>query len=344
VYARVAELEEAEGSLHARLVLAEQDRDSAQGRIRELTRELQETGERVELHLARERAQEQALAARGGREHVLAAYAAGLAARADEAEGAFRAAYTRAQLLEQRLADKQAGLAEARAETAEQLVQVQSQAARIEELQRSLAQEQQEQRSLRAQVEASVAAQLQQTAAREADEAQWAERVRELSEREQRATALLASADAELRKLLGSVKQPLSELHASLDALGPDARMLPVDEALRSDTTEPGTVFEGVSDAPLVEQLRQRERQVAELEAALARYGQSPSTVGLAQPGARTETMRLTDELARERTRRKRLGATVRALQAASEAGEPTAPWIQELASILTEGASLPPK
>jgi len=34
VYARVAELEEAEGNLHARLVLAEQDRDSAQQRLR----------------------------------------------------------------------------------------------------------------------------------------------------------------------------------------------------------------------------------------------------------------------------------------------------------------------
>jgi len=296
VYARVAELEEAEGNLHARLVLAEQDRDSAQQRLRGLTRELQEASERAELLLSREHALSAAIGAHEAREHVLRAHAAGLGARAGEAELAFQSAYGRAQLLEQRAAEAQARLAQLQAEAAEQAVRVQAHAARIEELQRALSLEQQEVRSLRGQVAAAEAAQRQQNAARETDEAQWAERVRQLSEREQEATRAGARAEEQLREFLGSLEKPLRELDGSLDRLGPDARVLPLAEALRSDSIEPPA-----------------------------------------------DAARLTDELAKERSRRRKLGVTVRALQAASESGEPTGPWIQELLQILAEGASLPP-
>jgi chromosome segregation ATPase len=343
VYARVAQLEEAEGNLHARLVLAEQDREGSQQRVKELTRELLELNERAELLLSRERALQGALDQRTQREHVLRAEQRGVSARADETELAFKSAYARMQQLDQRASDAKARVAEARAEAAERLVLVQAHAARIEELQRALGLEQQEVRSLRAQVAATVSAQQQQTAAREADEAQWAERVRDLAEREQSSAATVVSSDTKLRALLSNLKKPLHELDASLDQLGPNARVLQVAEALHSEATEPGTAYGAANDPSLVEQLRVRERQVAELEAALARYGQSPSTVGLAAPGARTEVMRLTDELARERTRRRRLGVTVRALQAASETGEAIDPWIQELVTILSEGVSLRP-
>ena len=296
VYARVAELEEAEGNLHARLMLAEQDREAAQQRVKTLVREVQELNERAELLMSRERALQDALHKRDAHEHVLRAEQRGVAARADETERAFQALYARLQQLEQRSGGAQERLAEAQADVAEQSLLVQAHATRIEELQRGLSLEQQEVRNLRAQVAASVSAQQQQSAAREADEAKWAERVRELSER-------LVGADEKLRALLRNLKQPLRELDASLDQRGPDARVLQVAEALHSE--EAGGGFDVAS--------------------------------------ARSEATRLTEELARERTRRRRLGATVRALQAASETGEATAPWIQELLTILSEGASLPP-
>jgi hypothetical protein len=108
VYARIAELEEVEGNLHARLVLAEQDRETTQQRTKELTREQVELNERVELLMARERALQDALDQRAAREHVLRAERNGVSARADETERAFRSLSLRMQQIEQRATTAQA--------------------------------------------------------------------------------------------------------------------------------------------------------------------------------------------------------------------------------------------
>ena len=59
----------------------------------------------------------------------------------------------------------------------------------------------------------------------------------------------------------------------------------------------------------------------------------------------RANAARLSDDLAKERARRRKMAVTVRALQAAADSGEAPGPWIEELVSVINEGgSSLPPK
>ena len=101
-------------------------------------------------------------------------------------------------------------------------------------------------------------------------------------------------------------------------------------------------------DAQLLEALNAAQRRVNELESALptssrpvaaARVEPNPEA-----PEVRPEATPVTEALASERARRRNLAVTVRALQAASEAGEAVAPWIDELVQLLAEYGSLPPR
>jgi hypothetical protein len=109
------------------------------------------------------------------------------------------------------------------------------------------------------------------------------------------------------------------------------------------------SMFDGVTVAGLVEQLRASQTRVTQLETALADRAARTAAGSVATLkgeliDTRVDAARLSDDLSRERTRRRRLAVTVRALQAASESGEAIVPWIDELMRILNEGASLPPE
>jgi chromosome segregation ATPase len=400
LYARVAELEETEGTLHARWVLAEQDRDAAKQRVRELERELAMEGERVELAVARERT---LAGAQNTRTASLAGECAGLRARADDAERALQAAHERAVASERRASELQQRLDEARSESAELSLTAQARAARLSEQRGELAVEQQAVRGARAQLTAALDAQRAETSAREADARAWADRVTALEAerdkleaaarlaagrvlelegllagervaREQDANAVAARLTelearllehnaameearrqlesvpaiwrrSEWRKFLGSLEQPLVALQAALDQLESEPARGDLADKIKSEASE----AEAASTASMPEQLRKAEEQIQQLEATLAAWRS-----GAARDGAiaaikgelidtRTDAARLSDDLTRERARRRKLAVTVRALQAAHESGESVAPWVDELARLVTEGASLPP-
>jgi chromosome segregation ATPase len=399
LYARVAQLEETEGTLHARWVLAEQDRDAARQRLRELERELALESERVDLAVARERT---LAGAQNTRTAALAGECSGLRARADEAESALRSAQERVGVIERRLSDLQLRLDEARSEGAELAVAAHARAARLTELNGELALEQQAVRGARSQLTAALEAQRAERAAREADAQGWADRVTSLeaqrasaeaevsvaaarvSELEQlladervaregdanAVAARLAELEARLlqhnaaveqarrhiesvpanwrsewRKFLGSLEQPLVALEAALDHFEAEPARGDLAAKIKSEASE----GEAANTASLLDQLRKGEEQIQQLEATLAAWRS-----GAARDGAiaaikgelidtRADAARLSDELTRERTRRRKLAVTVRALQAASESGESVAPWVEELVRIVNEGASLAP-
>lgn len=400
LYARVAQLEETEGTLHARLVLAEQDRDAARQRVRELERELAMEGERVELAVARERT---LAGAQNSRTASLAGETAGLRARAEETERALRAAQDRVAVAERRSSELRQRLDEARSESAELAVAAHARAARLTEQTGELALEQQAMRGARAQLTAALEAQRAESAARDADAVVWAERVTALEAerdkldaaarvaagrvlelegllagerlgREQDATAVAlrlaeletrllehnaAMEDArrqlegvpslwrrsEWRKFLGGLEQPLVALEAALDQLEAEPARGDLADKIKSEATE----ADAPSAASLPEQLRKAEEQIQQLEATLAAWRS-----GAARDGAiaaikgelidtRADASRLSDDLTRERARRRKLAVTARALQAAHESGESVAPWVDELVRIVNEGASLPP-
>jgi hypothetical protein len=110
---------------------------------------------------------------------------------------------------------------------------------------------------------------------------------------------------------------------------------------------EPGEVAFGASREALERRAAESERRVQELEAMLAGR-MAPRDTGLAAlkgelVDVRANAARVADDLAKERARRRKLAVTVRAMQAAAESGENTAPWLDELIGILNEGASIPP-
>lgn len=351
LYARIAELEETEGTLHARLVLAEQDRDLARDRVRELEREALEDSERAELSLVRERSHEAAYTMRAA---ALAGELSGLRARSLESERALRSAQDRAVLAEKRATELNQKLADARSESAELAVLAHGRAARLIEQSQELALEQQEARALRAQLEAALAAHTAERGARDADAERWVARSAEFEADQQRDRAALATAQrqlesaplewrAQLQSFLDGVKQPLSALAASLERLNQSDRGRGrLADGIKSEGE--ASMFDGATMANLVEQLRVSQGRVAQLEAAVA---QQNSRANAALKGelidTRVDAARLADDLSRERTRRRKLAVTVRALQAASESGEAIAPWIDELMRILNEGVSIPP-
>jgi hypothetical protein len=110
-----------------------------------------------------------------------------------------------------------------------------------------------------------------------------------------------------LREFLGSLEQPLRQLDATLDALGSAGRAANTGE-LRAEASQ--------TSAPIY------------VSAAAL-----PETPAASAPNGR----RIADELANERDRRTKLVAAVRALQAATQSGEPTTPWIEELVELVSE-------
>jgi hypothetical protein len=147
----------------------------------------------------------------------------GVRARAAESEQAWQSAVAQGQKLQHRIGTAQQRVDELRTESAELTLLAQTRAARIAELTQAAAFDQQEIRTLRAQVSAATAAQVAEGEAREADRQLWSERLRQHEEREQAASNAAASAVARseegLREFLGTIEGPLRELDASLDAL-----------------------------------------------------------------------------------------------------------------------------
>lgn len=152
----------------------------------------------------------------------------GVRARANESEEAWQSACVLGQKLQQRLGTAQQRVDELRAESAELILLAQTRAARIAELTQAAAFDQQEIRTLRAQVTAASAAQAADGEAREADRQLWNERLREHEAREQAAWNAAAAAggrsEERLREFLATLEQPLRELDASLDALNAPGR------------------------------------------------------------------------------------------------------------------------
>jgi|GEM_PF-6599868 len=231
----------------------------------------------------------------------------GVRARLSESEQAWLAAAGQTQKTNQRFSSTQDRITALRAESAELTLLAQTRAARIAELTQAAAFDQQEIRTLRAQVGAANAAQVAQGEAREADRQLWAERVQKHEEREEEAWKSAASAvarsETRLREFLGSLGSPLRDLDTSLDALNSPGGQ-PAEAAPASFDVSP-------------------ESRAPEAKDSKAASG----------PGGR----RIADELAQERDRRTKLVAAVRALQAATQSGEPTTPWIEELVELVSE-------
>jgi DNA repair exonuclease SbcCD ATPase subunit len=232
----------------------------------------------------------------------------GLRARVLESELAWQSAFAQGQKLQQRFGSTQDRVNELRSESAEVTLLAQTRAARIGELTQSAAFDQQEIRTLRAQVSAATAAQVAQGEARESDRQLWSERLRQHEEREQAAwsaaAAAVARSEARLREFLGSLERPLRQLDASLDTLGTAGRT------------------EAAPSAPVID-----------VSTATSTTPATADASSLPAPNGR----RIPDELANERDRRTKLVAAVRALQAATQSGEPTTPWIEELVELVSE-------
>lgn len=234
----------------------------------------------------------------------------GLRARLQESEQAWHAAAGQTQKVQQRAAALEERVNALRAETAELTLIAQTRSARIAELTQAAAFEQQEIRTLRAQVAAANAAQLAQSEAREADRQLWAERLQKHEDREQEAWKSAASAvarsETRLREFLGSLQTPLRELDASLDALN----------------TQPGQPASATAPSARFDVRTSEPKEAKEPKDTKAKSAASG---------------RIADELAQERERRTKLVAAVRALQAATQSGEPTKPWIEELVELVSE-------
>lgn len=156
-----------------------------------------------------------------------------------------------------------------------------------------------------------------------------------------------------LRACLLELRRPLAELENDL------GRIAAGEDPASGEATTRKIVIDQETLSALDEQIRQKDTRIEELENALAAERQArvaASTVSPADREARVATLkgelidvranatRLSDDLTRERTRRRKMAVTVRALQAASESGESLGPWIEELLALINEGASLPPR
>jgi hypothetical protein len=292
----------------------------------------------LEADGAQRRASELTSALRGERD--------GLRARVLESEKALRGLSERNAQAERQLQAAQNKLADVRAEAAELAVSAQARNTRVSELGLELAREQQELRATRAQLAAAIAAQQAEQRARDSDAQAWQLKLHELESAGQGAAKSTASHAElgrahELRDFLPQLKAPLLQLRAALDEPGSSEHAA----AVALDATTPGTQYDAEVLAALEEKLRASETRCAELETALATRTRE---VGLhALKGelidTRADAARLSDDLIKERTRRRRLVVTVRALQAAFESGEAPGPWMEELVSILNEGSSVPP-
>jgi hypothetical protein len=362
LYSRIAQLEDADDAQRARLAQAERERDAAEARYAALERDAAAQRERLEQSIARVRAEAAESisenAARAGAQVAAATAEAlhgaskaaqmsaaalhgernGLVARLDESEAALRSCLERNAQAERKLQAAQAKLGDVRAEAAELAVAAQARNTRVSELGLELAREQQELRATRAQLAAAIAAQQAEQRARESDAHVWQQRLQEL-ESESRATPSAGHAH-ERREFLAGLREPLLQLKAALDEPGSSARAQVEPAEALAESAAGADIM-----AALEEKLRASETRSAELEAALAARTREAGLHALKGEliDTRADAARLSDDLIRERTRRRRLVVTVRALQAAFESGEAPAPWLEELLAILNEGASVPP-
>ncbi|HEX4353585.1 MAG TPA: hypothetical protein VHZ95_11730 [Polyangiales bacterium] len=361
LYSRVAQLEEADEAQRARLLLTEQDREAAQGRILLLDRQLVEESERFELSLLRARTEMSAQLAEQTKatthaEVDASAQAAsalrgerdGLLARLHESEAALRSLRERTSGAERLVSSLKDKLEETRAETAQLAVAAQARSHRLSELGLELAREQQELRAARAQLTAAVTAQQAERNARDSDAQAWLARLREAETTPTEAISVEQLSPDELRDFLATLRNPLAQLTAALDDPGATNKSAVAGaqaESTEHETTAPGTQHDPEVIASLEEKLRASEVRCAELEATLAARPRDASYTALKGEliDTRADAARLSDDLVKERTRRRRLVVTARALQAAFESGEAAGPWIEELIMLLNEGASVPP-
>jgi chromosome segregation ATPase len=369
--ARLAEAEEALGVAEARVVLAEQDLAEARARARGLERELNEAQERFELELLHARGDRDTQEAHAADLFTTLAGAqgecSGGSARADEAERAFVHARTRAQRAERSLQDAIEKLEGLRAESAEVVLAAHSRASRIAELTADLSAERDAARELRAELahkEAVHDALQAALASRDEHVDQLAAKLHDLQSAQAEAQTGLAvvSAAASLgdrratvmRKALSDVRAPLQDLSSALHGIVLGAREssgggVGDSPQMTEEPTVPGLPILLEAPAGWEQQQVAAQARIDELQAQLAgRIRMSMRDTGLsALKGelidVRASAARLADDLAKERSRRRKFAVTVRAMQAAAESGESPVPWIDELVSLLNDGATLPP-
>ncbi len=338
--ARTAEAEEALAVADARVLLGEQDLVQAREQTRALEAQHQEAAERFEFELLHLRG---ALASEGAQvEHAQIELALardtsalevsslrgerdGLSARVDEGESAFTVIYERLARAERNLAETSDKLARARTEQAEQQL--------LNQAQKALA---------------------------GAGQSKQLERARELHRT--------------LRLTLEELRAPLHDLATTVHSVAAGsaaASSVPAGSEVTEESTVPAMVIPPDALDAIERKLGVSERRIQELEAQLAarpRDSSSPASApdflardsklsadfGTARDpklsalkgeliDVRANATRLADDLTKERARRRKLAVTVRALQAATESGESPAPWIEDLLSILAEGATVPP-
>ena len=363
LYARIAQLEETDESQRARLLLAEHELAAARETHERFERLRSEDHEAFELELLRARGEPSASAIASespvGVEH--AAHAAlvgeinGLRARLNETERAFRQVRQRCGVLERTSAEAVQKLADVQAQSAELAVLAQSRASQISELGQEVSRQQQQVRSLQTQLGAQQAEREQ----REAEVQAFMVRVAaaaatspgDVPPGQPAASAAQHSGPAnnELRVFLASLRAPLAELEGALIQPSAESRQTGLaDSAEVRNDSGPGSASDLLARAELEQQLSGALARMSQLEAALAAaqtQAREPGVTTLKGEliDTRADAARLSDDLQKERVRRRKLVFTVRALQAATESGEAPGPWIEELIMLLNEGASMPP-
>lgn len=305
--ARAAEAEEALAVAEARLVLSEDDLRVANERSRRFASELQQAGEQCELELLRMRSY-----AASESQRMLALHAAGdavIAGLRGERDGV----RARSDECELALTAAQAWLVRTErslADTAGELAEAHAQYAELQI------------------VSQAQAAQLAAVETRRVD----------------RAVAL--------RGMWSELRSPLQELAAAVQSVvtQPGAAAgssVPGHSELTEEPTMPGVALPIEALDAIERKLEASEHRVQELEAMVAgrMAARDPqlSTLKGELIDVRANATRLADDLAKERTRRRKLGVTVRALQAASESGEDAAPWLEEIIALINESATVPP-
>jgi chromosome segregation ATPase len=164
-----------------------------------------------------------------------------------------------------------------------------------------------------------------------------------------------------LRACLLELRLPLLEFESEFARIAQGKDRSPNDSLAM---TPPRILIDPETLNAMDEQLKQKDTKIEELEAALAAERQARVAASPAEREARAtardtsvatlkgelidvraNATRLSDDLTRERARRRKIAVTARALQAATESGEAPGPWIEELLSLINEGlSSLPPK
>jgi chromosome segregation ATPase len=275
----------------------------------------------------------------------------GLRFRMIEAETALRGNAERLGRAQHQVRELEHKLHAARAERANESARVEALLVRLQEAVHARAADQEQLRALRMEREQSAAAPMLEDLR--------AELTRERAARAALITQLTAAASDQpndaarayatqqmrleaLRACLLELRLPLVEFESGLERIAQGEGLGPVSaEPLDQDLV-----------SALEEQLRARELRIQELESALNERerperaaSRELSTLKGELIDVRANAARLSDDLAKERARRRKMAVTVRALQAATDSGEAPGPWIEELVAVVNEGgSSLPPR